>query len=113
MWKQVGEALLVGRKEHKADQKFSQRCKDSGFDMDRRVRADAMWFAQSGVCPTDTDAYTPTEIRRWFNDQPKEPLPSDLTDIKIEVKPFQDWVTKVVLPAIPESSGARARTACR
>lgn len=35
-----------------------------------------------------------------------------MRSFKPEAKAFQDWVTKVVLPSIPESSGARARTAC-
>ncbi|MFN7041990.1 MAG: KilA-N domain-containing protein [Acidovorax temperans] len=70
LWRDVGEALLVGRRMHKADQKFSQWCKEMGFgDMDRRVRADAMWFATSGVQRLDTSESHPTRIRMWFNEQ--------------------------------------------
>jgi hypothetical protein len=84
-WRIVGQALLVGRKLHKADQKFSQWCKEMGFgDMDRRIRADAMWFAQSGVCPTDTSISAPTEIRRWFNEQQQtSSLPDDLKEVEV------------------------------
>ena len=41
-------ALAYGRKLHKADQKFSQWCKDEGFgDIPRRTRADAMWMVEN------------------------------------------------------------------
>jgi hypothetical protein len=58
----------VGRRLHKADQQFSQWCKEFGFDMDARVRSDAMWFAQSGFQPLGTDASHPTRIRMLFNE---------------------------------------------
>lgn len=48
LWRDVGEALLVGRKLHKADQKFSQWCKEMGFDMRPQVRSDVMWWASEG-----------------------------------------------------------------
>lgn len=69
---------------HKADQKFSQWCKEMGFgDMDRRVRADAMWLATSGVQRLDTSETHPTRIRQWFNEQQHTALlPADLADIQ-------------------------------
>jgi len=71
---------------HKADQKFSQWCKEMGFgDLDRRVRADAMWLATSGVQPLDTSETHPTRIRQWFNEQQHTALlPADLSDIQAE-----------------------------
>lgn len=65
----VGEALLVGRRLHKADQKFSQWCLTNGFDMSRKAKADAMWWAEvcSGYTPPDGITH-PSNIRQWFND---------------------------------------------
>jgi hypothetical protein len=67
----VGEALAYGRALHKADRAFSQWIKAEGFDdIDRRVRADAMWLAQnwSQVSGDQTPLATPGEIRRVFNE---------------------------------------------
>ena len=90
LWREVGEALLVGRRMHKADQKFSQWCKEMGFgDLDRHDRADAMWLASvwSEVCDrhTPADLSRPSRIRRWFNEQQHTALlPADLSDIQAE-----------------------------
>lgn len=90
LWREVGEALLVGRRMHKADQKFSQWCKEMGFgDLDRHDRADAMWLASvwSEVCDrhTPADLSHPSRIRRWFNEQQHTALlPADLSDIQAE-----------------------------
>lgn len=69
---------------HKADQKFSQWCKEHGFgDMNPRVRADAMWLAEQGggFQPLETDLSHPTRIRQWHRDTIKtEALPADLLD---------------------------------
>lgn len=43
IWKEVGEALLVGHKENASNQAFGKWCTEMGFDMDARVRSDAMW----------------------------------------------------------------------
>ncbi|KUZ40944.1 hypothetical protein [Burkholderia territorii] len=45
MWREAGEALLVGRRMHKADRAFKQWCDENGFDMSRGARADAMWYS--------------------------------------------------------------------
>lgn len=89
LWREVGEALLVGRRMHKADQKFSQWCKDSGFgDMDRRYRADAMWLAEvsrSGTPEWPQGLSDPKRLREWFNEQKQTALlPADLSDIQAE-----------------------------
>jgi hypothetical protein len=47
LWRDVGAALLVGRKLHPSNQKFSQWCKEHCFDMAAPVRSDAIWFAES------------------------------------------------------------------
>ena len=87
LWCEVGEALLVGRRMHKADQKFSQWCKEMGFgDMHRKARANAMWWAEVGrdVTPP-ADLTHPTNIRDWFNEQQQTALlPADLSDIQAE-----------------------------
>lgn len=87
LWREVGEALLVGRRMHKADQKFSQWCKENGFgDMHRKARANAMWWAEVGrdVTPP-ADLTHPTNIRDWFNEQKQTALlPADLSDIQAE-----------------------------
>lgn len=89
LWREVGEALLVGRRMHKADQKFSQWCKENGFgDMDRRYRADAMWLAEvsrSGTPAWPEGLSDPKRLREWFNEQQHRALlPADLSDIQAE-----------------------------
>ena len=57
LWREVGEALLVGRKLHKADQKFSQWCKEMGFgDLHRNDRSAAMWLAEHWSSLQHSDA---------------------------------------------------------
>lgn len=72
---------------HKADQKFSKWCKDMGFgDMDRRVRADAMWWAEESTAWTPPEDLThPVHIRQWAREQQHTALlPADLADIQAE-----------------------------
>lgn len=90
LWKQVGEALLVGRKENPSNQAFGKWLVEYGFDdIKADTRADAMWLSQSWavIGSPEHDLTHPTNIRKWHRDQPKEPLPADLSDIKVEVKP--------------------------
>lgn len=84
LWRRVGEALNVGRKQHPSNQAFGKWCKEMGFDMDARVRSDAMWFASSVFQPLEHDLTHPTRIRQWFNEQPKEPLPVELAELEAE-----------------------------
>jgi hypothetical protein len=80
----------VGRRLEKSNIYFSVWCDWNGFgDMDRRVRADAMWMAALSVertteCPISITS--PTELRRWFNENLKSnpELPSELSDLTIE-----------------------------
>lgn len=47
-WRIVGLDLLEGRKANPSNIAFGQWCKAEGYgDMDRRLRADAMWLAQN------------------------------------------------------------------
>ena len=74
---------------HKADQKFSQWCKENGFgDMDRRYRADAMWLAEvsrSGTPAWPEGLSDPKRLREWFHEQQHTALlPADLSDIQAE-----------------------------
>lgn len=87
LWREVGEALLVGRRMHKSNQAFSQWCKDNGFDMAAPVRSDAMWFAESyTACNTaPVDMSHPTHLRQWAREQQHTALlPADLSDIQAE-----------------------------
>ena len=82
----MGDALLVGRKLHKADQKFSLWCKESGFgDMDNRVRSDALWLADNWleVSTVWKPGYThPTHIRAEFRAVTLAPLTGlDISDV--------------------------------
>lgn len=78
----------MGRRMHKADQKFSQWCKEMGFgDMERRLRADAMWWAENhrGVETYDTGLTHPTALRQYAREQKQTALlPADLSDIQAE-----------------------------
>lgn len=89
LWREVGEALLVGRRMHKSDKLFGQWIKEQGFDdMPSTTRKDALWLASNwslldNGCPVD--ASHPTRIRQWFNEQQHTALlPADLSDIQAE-----------------------------
>jgi hypothetical protein len=78
LWKQVGEALLVGRRANPSNQGFGAWLKDYGFDdLKRDTRADAMWLAEkwSIIGSPDNDLTHPTNIRKWFNEQSPSPAP--------------------------------------
>ena len=90
LWRDVGEALLVGRKQNPSNQGFSKWCKENGFgDMDRRDRADAMWLTEHWSLLSDGTTTPglshPHRIRVWFNEQKQTALlPADLSDIQAE-----------------------------
>lgn len=74
LWRDVGEALLVGRKQNPSNKEFSKWCKENGFgDMDRRDRADAMWLTEHWSLlsngTTTPGLSHPHRIRVWFNEQ--------------------------------------------
>ena len=88
LWREVGEALLVGRRMHKSDKLFGQWCKEQGFsDVHPRYRSAAIWLAQNweasrSVTPGSSD---PIQIQKEFNEQKQTALlPADLSDIQAE-----------------------------
>ena len=71
LWRQVGEALLVGRRMYKSDKLFGKWVRENGFgDMDRATRADAMWLAEnfSSVPPRYSNESHPKNIRQRYNE---------------------------------------------
>lgn len=83
-WRMVGEALLVGRRMHKADRAFGQWCKDEGFDMDASTRSNAMWLVENwgGLQQLQTSESHPTGIRQAYNDNRKTgPIPLELHEV--------------------------------
>lgn len=89
LWREVGEALLVGRRLHKSDKLFGQWIKENGFgDMDRRYRADSMWLAEvsrGGTVAWPDGVSDPKNLREWFNEQKTTSiLPADLAEVEAE-----------------------------
>jgi hypothetical protein len=88
LWREVGEALLVGRREHRADRAFAQWVRENGFeDMDRRVRADAMWLAEnwSEVSTAWTPDLThPTHMRAAHREALEATRPLPFPDLDLE-----------------------------
>ena len=108
LWRQVGEALAYGRAMHPSDQKFSQWCKDNGFDMSRKARADAMWWASvySDYAPPEGLSH-PSNIRESYNEQQSQAaLPDDLKDTSITTQPVPSMDTRTA-----EKVGKLARRA--
>jgi len=76
---------LVGRKLNTSNQAFGKWLVENGFDdIKSSTRADAMWLAQnySVFQSLDNEISHPTNIRMWFNEQPKVALPADLEEIE-------------------------------
>ncbi len=88
LWREVGEALLVGRRMHKSDKLFGQWVKEHGFDdMHRNYRSAAMWLAQNWEAATASSTCTsdPIQLQKDFNEQQQTALlPADLSDIQAE-----------------------------
>lgn len=82
LWREVGEALCVGKRENPSNKAFSDWCKTHGFDMDARVRSEAIWFASSNAWKMDipADMAHPTAIHQWVNAQAPAPSP----DLELE-----------------------------
>ena len=88
LWREVGEALLVGRKQNKSDKLFGQWIKAHGFDdIERTTRSHAMWMAEnwSAVERLHTSESHPKNIRELFNEQKTSSiLPADLAEVEAE-----------------------------
>lgn len=83
LWREVGEALLVGRAQNPSNQAFGLWCEDKGFDMDARVRSDAMWLAQNWEsCSIEwkTGDTHPSNIRTEFK---KADIPAPAPDLDL------------------------------
>lgn len=86
-WRDIGEALLVGRKLHKSNKLFGQWVKDHGFgDMHMQDRHGAMWLAEnwSAVltrCEDKTLAH-PRRIREFLMNEPEVNWEEKLPDVK-------------------------------
>ncbi|WP_124673460.1 hypothetical protein [Burkholderia cepacia] len=89
LWKEVGEALMVGRKLHSSDKLFGQWCAEHGFDMHRSDRADAMWLAESWALLSEapTEASHPNWLRRWHRAQAAETPPAPEVDLSSSPAP--------------------------
>lgn len=80
----VGEALLVGRRMHKADRAFGQWCEENFPGMGRHERADSMWLSENwgGVYDVHTTNAHPTHIRAAYNESLKTgPIPLELHEV--------------------------------
>lgn len=90
LWREVGEALLVGRRMHKSDKLFGQWVKEHGFDdLDRRDRVSAMWLAEHWGLLSHGETVAglthPRRIKEWYEEQQHTALlPADLSDIQAE-----------------------------
>jgi hypothetical protein len=78
LWREVGEALLVGRRTYRADRVFKLWCDEHGFDMKPNARTGAMWLAENWSTVTvglPPDLTHPENIRQWHRDQAPAPTP--------------------------------------
>jgi hypothetical protein len=120
LWREVGEALCEGRRMYPANQAFGAWCVNEGFDMDARVRSDAMWLAQNWAASSTswkTGDTHPTHIRASFKAEIQPPSPdldisepanADLERIA-KVMPIAKKVNK--LAAHAAGTGPEAETA--
>ncbi len=83
---------MVGKREKTAKQTFDQWCKEHGFDMDRRVRADAIWLAENFSVLSNrwtSDLTHPTRIRAWAQEIQAETPPAPEVDLSTSPAPRQ------------------------
>ncbi|HDR9130843.1 TPA: hypothetical protein QDA91_001940 [Burkholderia vietnamiensis] len=115
LWREVGEALLVGRRLHKADRAFKQWCDENGFDMSRGARADAMWYAEVyTACTPPAEMAHPTHIRQWHRDQAPTPTPEmslDTPEPTVNLQAVAQQARKI--NALANSAAAGDETAKR
>jgi hypothetical protein len=100
LWKEIGNALAIGKQQNPSNQGFSKWCHTYGFgDILSGDRSDAMWFASNPTGNTIPEGMThPKHIRQWVREQEYEAaLPTDLQDIQPET-----------VTVLNESEGRRA-----
>lgn len=118
LWRDIGEALLVGRRLHKSDKMFGYWIKEKGFDdIPTRTRTDTMWLAgaysevTSGL---ELGVSHPNNIREWYRENVKaQQLPPELQDLTIESRPAieldqrsAERIAKVIHRAAGDDEGA-------
>jgi hypothetical protein len=81
LWREVGEALLEGRRLHPSNQAFGAWCKEQGFDdLSSQYRSAAMFLAKEWVTVSRItgNVSDPIQLQKNFNEQ-KAPKPSSRT----------------------------------
>ena len=87
LWREVGKALLVGRKQNPSNRGFCKWYKENCFgDIPSEDRSDTMWFASYPAGNTITLGMThPKHICQWAREQEQTVLlPADLSEIQAE-----------------------------
>ncbi|MFM0607662.1 hypothetical protein PQR05_24335 [Paraburkholderia sediminicola] len=93
LWKEVGEALLVGKQasNRAPKQTFSEWCDENGFaDLAAPRRSDAMWFSENftvAVKNLPADVTDPVNIRQWHRDQQEATPPTPEVDLSTSPAP--------------------------
>ncbi|MFM0303991.1 hypothetical protein PQQ99_28125 [Paraburkholderia sediminicola] len=89
LWKEVGEALMVGRKENTSNQAFGKWCAEMGFDMKPDDRSNAMWLAENwSVLESFQNGEThPKGIRQAFNEAKPVQPPTPEVDLSTSPTP--------------------------
>lgn len=88
LWREVGEALLVGRRQNPSNNRFAEWVKAHGFDdIQPRYRSAAQWLAQNweavrSITPNTSD---PIQLQKDFNEQKTASiLPVELAEVEAE-----------------------------
>jgi hypothetical protein len=92
LWREVGEALLVGRRENPSNQAFGKWLKEHGFVFsdhpvtNRVIRSNAMWLAENwAVVGNPNNDYTnPGDIRKAFDEALEAARPLPFPDLDLE-----------------------------
>lgn len=122
LWREVGEALLYGRRLNKADRAFSAWCAEHGFgDMKPSTRSNALWLAENWIVATTnlpTDLTHPDNIRQAHRETQAAVPPSPDLDLSAAIKlppvetvaPIASKVNKLVAMA-EAGAGQESETA--
>lgn len=88
LWRQVGEALLVGRKANPSNQGFGTWLKDHGFDdISSQYRSAAMFVAREwpSVSRITGNVSDPIQIQKDFTENRQtSTLPEELKEVQVE-----------------------------
>jgi hypothetical protein len=121
LWREVGEALLEGRRQWPSNQAFGAWCANEGFDMAPATRSNAMWLATnwSVLNGVQHDLTHPTHIRQEYRDLQASQAPSPSLDLSAPADPALERIAKVApvarkvnaLAAHAAGTGPEAETA--